>query len=67
MLALLDSTIVPQKQRISPFKKSLTLSGRAIEDIPLPEGAIGYPEVLHEALLDEEVIEGLIRAGKPDE
>lgn len=50
------------------FGRTMPSSGRSIEDIPLPPGAIGYPEVLHEALLDDEALEGIIRAGnKPEE
>jgi len=47
-------------------KTTILSSGRAIDDLPLPEGAIGLPEILFEDLIDDEVIKALLsRARKP--
>jgi hypothetical protein len=49
------------------FSPKLRSSGRSIEDLVLPEGAIGFPELVFEDLIDEEVILDLVaRAGKPE-
>ena len=45
----------------TPFKTTTRFSGRAIEDLPLPQGAIGYPEIEFEDNISGEAIDALIQ------
>lgn len=47
------------------FSATMTGSlGRAIDDIPLPPGAIGKAEIIFEDLIDDKDIEKLVEAAR---
>ena len=49
----------------SMFSATMTGSlGRAIDDIPLPPGAIGKAEIIFEDLIDDKDIEKLVEAAR---